>query len=355
MTAPTIASNQLFREQHFTPVSNSTSSTFIRSYNVLALDIDGSNKIAELVVALFAIVDAFWKTTPQSLKLTFQVFQDHIDVTIFICLFKRIRDWSRPDEKGKMVWEYHWQYIASMVCFTASQIFTTLSYLHYLAVIGLGNALNAVNNLSSLFMMFSCALDIWSDALTLQNVTIKQAKSDVLRIKWTDWKTKFGSALTLQSKKHDVEHHLEPVEKAWKTHCYEKIQKWDQRIQKLKPDTDADALERAQKKKHDWTQLSGCKNLQGIAKYCGWKAEKWEATSHNETIERKKLWVNMAINALCVSLFVLGFIFTGPTLFAIELSILVLTVITDAVDLVGYVMDELFPAKEIPVFSLPKC
>lgn len=346
MPVHTIASFQPF-VHHSTESNAPEQSTFLRSFHVLIADIDGTNKIAEVVVALFALADAFWESTPKSVKRTFQVVQDYIDVTIFISLCKRMKDWTLPDDKGKMIWEYSWQYVSCMVCFTASQIFTTIGYLHTLAVISVGAALEAVNNLSSFFMMFSCAFEIWVDTNTLQGISTKQAKACMIREKWVEWKNRLADKSGANVKP------TEAVETTWTAFCTKKIQKWEQRISQLHPVTQADALERATEKKRTWIQLNSCKNLQSIEKFCVEKADKWDKTFQNYDIERKKLFVNMAMNACCVALFASGFIFAGSTLFAIECALIILTIVTDALDLINYIMDELLPAHKIPTVALP--
>lgn len=343
-------------------------SVYSRGFDFLTLEVDGATVIAELAASIFALLDLTWKRASPAVNLAMEPVFDFLNFTTFICLFKRLRDWTIPDEKGKMVWEYSWQYIASMVCYTVSQILSAVDYLHSLTIINLNKFYDINGHIYCVAFMLSCALDMWADIQSLEELAVKKAKAICKQAKWEELKIAFGDALKAYKEnnvtvKDSHRSHISlsssklffgSVENTWKQFTHKEIQKWEGQLKQLDTNKHFNETHRLQQKLHKWRSLNEYTNIAGLEKFCTDKINQWKVVAENHTTDRKKAWVNLLVNALCIAYYVIGYGISFPASFAIECSILAFTFGCNILDLVHYLLDEFLPTLPVPEVALPK-
>lgn len=304
----------------------------IEIFNHVVSDVDGVTKIIDIALNIFNLLEETVKRIPPSIKELARHFRAFTDLTIFISIFTRIKEWSCADEKGKMLWEQDWQIWATSATFTVSNIGSLLSFLDYLKLIQLGKALPIINIVGSVFSVASSVFDMWNEINKLRKSYSDLTRIDQKRCRWKEWNAKITN---------------NEISKEWKAHVLGKIQKCEQENRKGK----AYQL---------WTTLNRCAEdpnpavgAQKIKDFYEKKVEYWDQTYDNACINNNKSWVNIAVNVVDIALIIFALLMPVPTVAGLAIALIVFSLGYSVLDLVYYLRDNYWPVKPVQPVPLP--
>lgn len=323
------------------PISSCCSIGIAATTNVVSSS-DGLNKISQLALDIFAIIEHTWTSLCAGLTTLAVCFKSVVDVTNIVNLIKRVRDWATPDEDGKMVWEKAWQSIASTIGLTGYNALTVVVFLATtLKVFSLGAALAPVVVATSIFLIGHAVFDFWSNAnkISETNDSIKKLTENK-----DGWSKLFQSISGKQ-----------PLPDSWNKFVQDRKAIWERKVTNLQgAQGDKEKLALALKLKAKWEAIEKCDDSAKIKGFCGKTVEVLEAKIANQKTSKAKTWITIAfeIALIAQSVFTAVAAFVAPVGLAMALFLAV-AITTGILDLSTNFAEELFKPKALPIVEVP--
>jgi hypothetical protein len=298
----------------------------VKTVSASVSDSDGLKKISEVFVSILDVIMHFHESLTDKLGYLRLQIRKFTDMTTFISLTKRVREWVCPDANGKRIWQQSWPTFLSSVALTVSQSIDLIWLLDTLKFINLGAALQPLIITTSTFLTLSYSFDSWLYTDAAHDYAAKAKTALSRQEKWNSWKEKIKATDTLPQEWHD--------------HIENKIDKCEQRIQELSKAKNETDIDKAKEKKRAWEVLK-FDSKDNILKTCAKKAESWSKKAREYGIDKVKSWIYVASSVASAVLTVLSFV--QPYLSgAILVTLLLLYVGNNALDLGAYLLDLLW-------------
>lgn len=287
-------------------------------------------KIALVTTGIFDLIEHTWVSLGHGLKALGSTLKHFIDLCSIVTLFKRFKDWTRPDSNGKMLWQKTWQDIVGMIGLTGYDLLTFVKFLGTtLSVVNLGAALNPVKVATAASLAVFGIFDIWLKIKTLCSNKAAITESNK-KIKETEEIIK------------EIDNRPLPLVFSWQPRVRDFFQKkiafFTQVAQEV---TDQKEKRRALNEANRLSTISFGQDYQGAKKRFEAYIKAEKVTIYNAEISNKKAWVGIARSVALVALMALSIFATLITPTWLTLATVIGTAtLTSTLDFTTSILDE---------------
>lgn len=318
------------------PASSCTTGaqTVIKATADAISSVDGMVKVAQITTDIIGIVEHGGAVIGTAAQGTLDMCATVIDANHFIGIFKRFKDWTCPDEDGKMLWDKSWQSFVSMASLTGFSITALFSSLiTVLKIAGLAAARFAFSTISYVCLIGYSVFDMWNSANKISDSKAEIAKLETFKGRWETRANEIAA-------KNDAN---------WRPLVGQQVAKWTQKVVALTAAGPSEKLEQAVAKQNMWTHLDMCNDPAQLKAFCERKVERLSTAIENAQNTKTKSWLSVAYDVMLTALMVFCIAASFVTPVGVALTLFFVTgLVTSTMDLGNSIVDEILKKKAIP-------